>query len=324
MGPVQSASAGKAKLSYMAPEQLSGGTVTRQADVYAASVVIWEALTGYRLFPGEHEAAIVTAVLEQPVLPPSKLAPDIPAAFDQIVMRGLERNPANRYATARDMALELERYTASALTPEVGEWVESLVGDELTRRALLIAEVESARIIEPAEQFPEVHPVALTAPLPSPSHARRRVALVGVLVVGLVCVVVLLLAAGSRARAPAVATFQPTPNVRPAQPSAEPTAAPKPLQALSAPLVGDAAEPAAPAASITVEPVGPEPPGTEAPPASITVEPAVPEPPGEASEQPARAPKPRPHAVTKRTKLNCSTPFTIDDKGHKHYKAACL
>ena len=62
----------KGKLSYMAPEQLRSEPLTRKTDIYAASVVLWEALTCERLFRGDNEGAVVTRVLHDEVLPPSK------------------------------------------------------------------------------------------------------------------------------------------------------------------------------------------------------------------------------------------------------------
>ena len=118
--------------------------MTRQTDVYAAAVVTWEALTGQRLFQADNEGAVVTAVLQSPILPPSELASHVPLAFDRVVMRGLERDPARRYPTAREMAVDLERCVGIAAASEVSEWVEGLAHEELAKRATRIAAIESA------------------------------------------------------------------------------------------------------------------------------------------------------------------------------------
>ncbi|HZU85780.1 MAG TPA: serine/threonine-protein kinase, partial [Polyangiaceae bacterium] len=134
----------KGKLAYMPPEQLHGTSVTRRTDVYAAAVVTWELLTGRRAFGNEHEAAIITAVLAGTLSPPSRVAPHVPPAFDEVVMRGLHRNPARRYATARDMAVELERCIGIASMSEVSSWVHDHAHKDLVRRALRIAAIEAA------------------------------------------------------------------------------------------------------------------------------------------------------------------------------------
>lgn len=132
----------KGKLSYMAPEQLASRGVTRRTDVFAASVVLWEALVGRRLFPGADPAEIVGKVLSAPIEPPSRLAPDIPPALDALVMKGLSREPEQRFATALEMAVELEEAIGLVPAREVGAWVETCAGDRLTNRAARVAEIE--------------------------------------------------------------------------------------------------------------------------------------------------------------------------------------
>jgi serine/threonine-protein kinase len=134
----------KGKIAYMPPEQLSGGVVSRQSDIYAASVVFWEALTGRRLFDGETEAIVLVRAIEGKIDPPSMFNPHLDYATDGVVMRGLARDPEHRFATARDMALAIEQTIGLASPYEVGEWVESIAADEIGRRARSIAEIESA------------------------------------------------------------------------------------------------------------------------------------------------------------------------------------
>ncbi|MEO7093924.1 MAG: serine/threonine-protein kinase [Polyangiales bacterium] len=134
----------KGKLPYMAPEQIRRrGVVTRQTDVYAASVVLWEALAARRLFDGDDEAQVLAAVLDGHVEPPSQYAPGITPALDALVLRGLAHDPATRFATARDMALALEACVAPATTGEISAWVTSLAGDALETRATWVHAIES-------------------------------------------------------------------------------------------------------------------------------------------------------------------------------------
>jgi serine/threonine protein kinase len=163
----------KGKLAYMAPEQLRGEGLTRQTDIYAASVVLWEALTGERLFRADNEGAVVTRVLEMPVLPPSHVLA-IPrdeataaaiACLDPIVLRGLARDPQARFATAREMALALERAVHPATPSEVGEWVDRAARDVLQKRAEQVAEIESSSsTLERGAFVTGVH--AVTSPTP--------------------------------------------------------------------------------------------------------------------------------------------------------------
>jgi serine/threonine-protein kinase len=133
----------KGKFAYMAPEQITGVCVTRQSDVFAASIVLWEALTGKRLFEAESETALLARVLSAPIPAPSTVASGLDAELDRIVLRGLARDLPARYATARDMALDLEAYARLERPSQVTEWVERLAGEELARRAARVAEIES-------------------------------------------------------------------------------------------------------------------------------------------------------------------------------------
>jgi serine/threonine protein kinase len=132
----------KGKLSYMAPEQFRGLAITRQTDVYAASVVLWEALAGERLFEADNEALLMERIMTGSVRPPSKLAPDIPPALDAVVMRALDASPAKRFADAREMAAEIEGSISLPKQAEVGEWVERCAGPELAARARRIQLME--------------------------------------------------------------------------------------------------------------------------------------------------------------------------------------
>jgi serine/threonine protein kinase len=149
----------KGKLSYMAPEQLgaralagvgtSGSGVTVRTDVFAAAIVLWEALVGRRLFLDESEAKTLDNLLSMPIQPPSAFVPGLSFALDAVVLRGLERDPDKRFASARDMALALEQAAPPASPAEVGAWVQELAHEGLSTRAAMLQEVESAFASDP-------------------------------------------------------------------------------------------------------------------------------------------------------------------------------
>jgi serine/threonine protein kinase len=132
----------KGKLAYMSPEQISSESVDRRTDVYAASVVLWEALTGHRLYSVDSEVGLMRAVLAGQIRPPSALVPSIPREVDELVLRGLSRDPDQRFATAADMAEAAQRL-AFATPGQVGAWVKSLGGAALEERAARVAFIES-------------------------------------------------------------------------------------------------------------------------------------------------------------------------------------
>jgi serine/threonine-protein kinase len=133
----------KGKFAYMAPEQITNVRITRQSDVFAASIVLWEALTGKRLFQAESETALLARVLSAPVEPPSAVVAGLDAKLDRIVLQGLARDLEARYATARDMALDLETHVTLPSPSQVAEWAHGLTGDDLARRAARVAEIEN-------------------------------------------------------------------------------------------------------------------------------------------------------------------------------------
>jgi eukaryotic-like serine/threonine-protein kinase len=133
----------KGKVAYMAPEQLSGQAATRLADVYAAGVVLWETLTGRHLFKADDDAGIFAQILSGSFPKPGRWVAGLPPALDEVVMRALERDPAARFATAREMADALVHAMPPALGADVGAWVEEVAKQVLDKRSDQLAEIES-------------------------------------------------------------------------------------------------------------------------------------------------------------------------------------
>ncbi len=97
----------KGKLEYMSPEQCQTQDVDRRADVFALGIILFEMLTLRRLFKRATPPATLRAVLEDPILPPSRLVATCPPELDAICLRALERDPDKRYPTAADMRRDL-------------------------------------------------------------------------------------------------------------------------------------------------------------------------------------------------------------------------
>jgi serine/threonine-protein kinase len=133
----------KGKVAYMSPEQLAKGPIDRRADVYSACVVLWEALTGARMFNGDDVPSLVYSIMNDVVPPPSEIAPHLGRAFDPIVMRGLDRDPEKRWPTARELAVALERVLPPAPPRDIGDWVERTAGEALAWRMELVQRIES-------------------------------------------------------------------------------------------------------------------------------------------------------------------------------------
>jgi serine/threonine-protein kinase len=155
----------KGKISYMAPEQVQG-IVDRTTDIYAASVALWEALTGRRLFFAENEARTLANVLYPKVEAPSRSAPDIPPGLDEVILRGLNPDPSARYPTAREMARALQLAVPPAPAYTVGDWVEATSGKALAARALRVASIERILLPDSGAYLP-MSPSSIPPPISS-------------------------------------------------------------------------------------------------------------------------------------------------------------
>jgi hypothetical protein len=95
-------------VGYMSPEQVRGETADQRSDIFSLGVVIYQMLTGRRPFEAETAAETMTAVLKHDPPELTQLNPDLPAGLDRVVRHCLEKNPDERYQSARDLAFELE------------------------------------------------------------------------------------------------------------------------------------------------------------------------------------------------------------------------
>jgi serine/threonine-protein kinase len=320
----------KGKAGYLAPEQIVDAVVDRRTDVYGASVVLWELLVGRRLFDGEGAASTLHQVLHRKYEAPSRYAPAVPAEVDRLVMRGLAREPDERFASAWDMAAALEMAAPPASVRQMSEWVEGVAGERLRRRAQRIADIESASssdlspTAKPGESQDRIPtmleargPASASSP-PPPSavsdvsslslatlarpavtrrtHAKRFAA--AALVLGALSLGGLAIFGASRSRKPRIDPHSQAAATL-STPASEPVAAEAPAQVTATP-TATASVPAPPAPAI-VSSVGPRPsPPTSAKPRGVRRVPTHPVGP------------------------NCAVPFTWSPDGTKIPKAECL
>jgi len=328
----------KGKIAYMAPEQITGGVVTRQTDVYAASVVLWELLSGRRLIEGEndaHRAAKILASVNTSVFDaPSKYNPNVPPALDEIVLRGLAWPPTNRFATARELAGQLERNGGLIASTELGDWVTRLAGPALEERAGRLHAIEAstgtgkpfpmpaspndAPLLPPdTEQTVAAAPPVFVDETPPTAKRRSRTTAVIVAAIALLAVAggaVAFVAGPWRARERAAGHAEARGDTPPPATSAilgSSAAAPASASpvASDAPLTSGAT--AGPiASSLPAAPVAPVAPVVTA---RTTAKPARPT--GGAHPASTGATKPA---------VDCDPPYVIDAENHKVYKRECL
>ena len=135
------------KFSYMAPEKLKGNPGDRRSDIFSLGCVMWEALTLKRLFRGGNDADTMKQVLELSIQAPSKVNPDVPAELDPIVMKALERDPAKRQATAKQLADSIEdvllKRGYGAKNDRIAKYMQDTFKDHIDARKKLVQEVVS-------------------------------------------------------------------------------------------------------------------------------------------------------------------------------------
>jgi serine/threonine protein kinase len=164
----------KGKIEYMSPEQASAEEVDHRADVFALGVVLWEVLTGRRLFRRETELATMRAILDDPIPRPSEIA-DVPAELDAVVMRALRKRRDARFASAHEMAQALERFAFSneGFSPlQVASYMKGLFAAEFlqwrkTATAALDMEVDRG------DRHPRVDAPGAEPPTQGPTMALR-------------------------------------------------------------------------------------------------------------------------------------------------------
>ncbi len=128
------------KLAYMAPEVVRHGIFEQRSDLFAMGVVLWEALTGERLFTATDTATAVRKLLEGEIPKASSFVPAA-APLDEVIAKALARNPEDRYATAREMLQAIEAAAAPigvASPREVSELVSRVAYKRLLREHVAI------------------------------------------------------------------------------------------------------------------------------------------------------------------------------------------
>jgi eukaryotic-like serine/threonine-protein kinase len=104
-------------LYYMSPEQIKGGAIDGRSDLYSVGVTLYEALTGKRPIEGESDYEIMNAHLAVPPVPPAELIGGFPSGLAQVVLKSLAKKPADRFQTAEEFLMALERaHTAGSGT----------------------------------------------------------------------------------------------------------------------------------------------------------------------------------------------------------------
>jgi TonB family protein len=163
----------KGKLQYMSPEQAWGRPVDARSDIFSLGALVFEMLTGQRLFTGESEMSVLDAVREGRVQAPRDLDPRIPLEVNALVLKALAKEPKDRFANAGDLHRELDAILGSmkpAPTQRDLALYMAKLFDVEPRVAAVEAPPAPAPVPAPA---PALKPEPAAAPAPAPAPAAR-------------------------------------------------------------------------------------------------------------------------------------------------------
>jgi serine/threonine-protein kinase len=299
----------KGKIAYMAPEQVRGQPLGRAADIYGTAVVLWELLTGRRLFEGQRDAQVIEKILYGAIDAPAAIASSVPEPLNGVVLRGLTREPQGRFATAHDMMRAVTSAVPPASASEVSDWVESLASDTLAERMTALARIERAgtaavaigSLSAPSDDVATAprapgDPPRKDAPDVFAAKARmRRIVLVGLLAgAGVAGALVWRFGSGRPGRGDVSAA------------PLDPRSVALPVDVAGVPSIPPATSEAAPTDAIDV-----------VSPAASAAHPAI------SSDAHPHRPIP-PASARPPNRAGCDPPYTTDPDGTRHYKLRCL
>src|SRR3954470_2302695 len=167
----------KGKFGYMSPEQVRGLPIDRRSDIFAVGIVLYELLTGERLFIGESDFSTLEKVRNVEILPPSTYNRKIPEELERIVLKALTKDVEDRYQNAIDLHDELQAfvYTAGEFysRKDLAGWMKKTFTKEIEEET---AKLESYRQLKPpgpGEPTPSVPPAPRPAVASKPPQQRK-------------------------------------------------------------------------------------------------------------------------------------------------------
>ncbi|MFH1811904.1 MAG: serine/threonine-protein kinase [Pseudomonadota bacterium] len=198
----------KGKLRYMPPEQLAGDSMDGRSDQFALGVCFWEMCTRRHLFNADNPAQLVREIGLGPIPSPAPYTSFMPVEIERVILRMLERDPARRFPSLREVSSVLRAYLSALPSPvsepEVAQYIQSTLGDQIDavtadltpgRDANFVISLQSATETgTPVVQYDEgeatirdrgrLHDTVPMTLEPAPAIAARRRRRVGLAVFG--------------------------------------------------------------------------------------------------------------------------------------------
>src|SRR5262245_39052513 len=160
----------KGKFGYMSPEQVRGLPVDRRSDIFSLGIVLYEVLTGERLFVGESDFSTLEKVRNVEILPPSSFNRKVPAELERIVLKALAKDVEDRYQNAIDLHDDLQAFLYSVgefySRKDLSAWMKKTFAAELAEQNAKLEEYEQLEEPTPA-------PVVSTGGAPGMTPAKH-------------------------------------------------------------------------------------------------------------------------------------------------------
>jgi serine/threonine-protein kinase len=132
----------KGKVPYMSPEQAKGGKVDRRTDIFAMGIVLYKLATGLHPFLGDNDMLTMRNIITKGALPPRNLNPNFSPELEQVILKCLAKDPAERYQTMADLDRAIDRVLAisgaSVVDDDVGSFVRNVMGDRGQKRRVAL------------------------------------------------------------------------------------------------------------------------------------------------------------------------------------------
>jgi len=160
----------KGKVAYMSPEQAAGKSIDRRSDIFSAGIILYEMVTGNRMFTGDSTMQILARVREAEFEPPEAAMPGLSPMIYTILQSALAKDPEQRYQTSAEMLRDLEECMVElSLRPTSGglaQYMKDLFQDEI------VAEAQGMRDASGITRGPEPEPKVETKPEEKPKVSQ--------------------------------------------------------------------------------------------------------------------------------------------------------
>ena len=167
----------KGKFGYMSPEQVRGLPLDRRSDIFSTGILLYEILTGERLFMGESDFSVLEKVKNVEIIPPSTYNKNIPEDLERIILKALAREVQDRYQAAIELHDDLQSfmytYGSFFARKDMAALMKKVFPDDYEAD---MKEIESERVsVPPGQSRPSSPPLPrkVSAPPPPPPRATR-------------------------------------------------------------------------------------------------------------------------------------------------------